>query len=319
MPVRFTAPSLGEDTTPQLKAHQWQIDFTYRNLPGGPFYVGTHANQSAAPFGQPLRLNINSLDVSVDYGVTDQFTVTLTMPFSGGTESRFYADDQRHEVGAAGLGDISFVGTMWLWNPTKHPNSNVSVGVGVKTPSGNNSVNDNFWLADGSVIRAPVDQAIELGDGGWGVIFQAQAYKKLFNRATGYGFGSYLLSPKDMTNIMSPYPGVTLSVPDVYSARGGMAYDLSPKRGISGSLGVRIDGIPIHDLIGGSDGYRRPGYSFYIDPGISYVHGRNTITLNVPVRVHQNFKKSIVDIQTDRLGGGDLTKFLILAEYSVRF
>src|SRR2546428_2548519 len=34
----------------------------------------------------------------------------------------------------------------------------------------------------------------------------------------------------------------------------------SPERGVSLSLGGRIDGIPYHDLIGKSDGFRRPGY-----------------------------------------------------------
>jgi hypothetical protein len=309
MPIRFNSSSLGEGSVPQLKAHQWQIDFTYRY----------QTKPSAAPFGQPVHIHINSMEVSVDYGVTDRFNLTLDVPFQYGTQSRYYADLNRHEVSAGGLGDIGFSGTMWLLSPKKHPNSNISLSLGVKTPSGNNDVTDNFWNANRSVTRAPVDQSIQLGDGGWGVMFQAQGYKTLFKRTTGYAYGLYLLSPTDTTNVPSPVNGVNLSVPDVYSARAGMAYALWPEHGLSVSLGARIDGIPIRDLVGGYDGFRRPGYNLYIDPGVSFVHGRHIFALNIPASVYQNFKKSIVDVDLKRVGGGDLATYLILAQYSYRF
>jgi hypothetical protein len=319
MPVRFNSPSLGEGSRPQLKAHQWQIDLSYRYLPADQWYVGSDVQESSAPFGKPLFLNINSLNISVDYGVTDRFSVTFALPFSHGTHSRFYADKKRHEVSAAGLGDMSFGGTVWLWNPAKHLNSNISLGLGVKTASGDNAVTDNFFLGNGSAIQFPVDQAIQLGDGGWGIIFQTQAYRKLFERASGYVYAWYLMTPKEKTNVPSPIGGVPLSVPDVYSTRLGMAYALWPARGLSASIGIRIDGIPIRDLAGGNDGFRRPGYSLYLDPGVSFVHGRSTFTMNIPVLVHQDFKRSIVDVQLNKAGGGDLARYLMLAEYSVRF
>jgi hypothetical protein len=319
MPIRFNSSSLGEGSVPQLKAHQWQIDFTYRYLPGGPWYVGTQATPSAAPHGQPVHLHINSFELSVDYGVTDRFNVTLDVPFQYATQSYVYPDLHYHEVSAGGLGDIGFYGTYWLLNPKKHLTSNVSVSLGVKTPSGNNEVMGNFWNANGSVTRAPVDQSIQLGDGGWGVTFQAQGYKQLFHRTTGYANGLYLLSPKDATNVPSPVSGAVLSVPDVYSARAGMAYAISPEHGLSASLGVRIDGIPVDDIAGKSDGFRRPGYNLYIDPGVSYVHGRNIFAVNLPASVYQDFKHSNLDVKIHRVGGGDLATYLVLAQYSYRF
>src|SRR5437868_2334711 len=248
MPVRFNSPGLVGNSGPPLKKHQWQIDVAYRRLHADTWYVGTDAKESAAPFGQPLFININSVDVSVDYGVTDRLSLTLTLPFSFGTHSRFYADGKRHEVSAGGLGDVNVVGSLWLWNPTRHPDGNLALGLGFKTPSGDNAVADDFFLADGSVVRAPVDQSIQLGDGGWGVIMQAQGFRKILRRGVGYFNGSYLLSAKDTTSVPSPISGVPLSVPDVYSLRVGMAYALPLEKGISVSLGPRIDGIPIRDL-----------------------------------------------------------------------
>lgn len=319
MPIRFNSSSLGEGSVPQLKAHQWQIDSAYRLLPGGPWYVGTHPDPSAAPFGQPVHLHINSMQVNVDYGVTNRFSVSLELPFQYATQSYVYADMNRHEVSAGGLGDIGFIGTVWLLSPEKHLSSNISLSLGVKTPSGNNAATDNFWNANGTVTKHPVDTSIQLGDGGWGVTFQVQGYKQLFRRATGYVDGLYLLSPKDTTNVPSPIKGVNLSVPDDYSGRAGMVYALSPKHGLSVSLGALVEGTPIRDIVGGSDGFRRPGYNLYVDPGVTYISGRSIFSLNIPVSAHQDFERSLADKQVHRVGGGDLASYLILFQYSVRF
>ncbi|SPF56092.1 conserved exported hypothetical protein [Candidatus Sulfopaludibacter sp. SbA4] len=318
MPVRFLSPSLGGSGGP-LKAHGWEVGVAFRHLGADQWFVGTDVRESAAPFGQPLFLNIDSLDVNVSYGVSDRISVTLTVPFSRGTHSRFYADGVRHKVSAAGLGDVSLVGNVWLRNPAKHPNGNVALGVGLKTPSGNNAVVDDFFQANGSAIQSPVDQSIQLGDGGLGIVLQAQAFQKLFNRASAYFYGWYLMTPREQTAVPSPSAGVPLSVPDVYSLRSGVTYALRPKQGISASLGTRIDGIPVRDIVGGSNGFRRPGYSLYLDPGLGIVRGRGTWTVNVPLRVHQNFKRSLVDVEMGASGGGDLANYLIIVGYSRRF
>ena len=80
-----------------------------------------------------------------------------------------------------------------------------------------------------------------------------------------------------------------------------------------------LDGIPIRDFVGGSGGFRRPGYTLYLNPGIVVSAGRSTWSINVPVRVHQNFERSLADVAPGSAGGGDLTKYLLLVEYSVRF
>jgi hypothetical protein len=291
----------------------------YRRLHADQWFAGASLRESASPFGQPLFIDINSLDASVNYGVTDRVSLTLTLPFSHGTHSRYYADGNRHQVRAGGLGDVSLVGNVWLRDPANHPDANLALGLGVKTPSGNNDVIDNLFLASGAVTQIPVDQSIQLGDGGWGVILQAQAFRKIVSNASGYLYGSYLLSPREKTGVPSPIPRVRWSVPDVYSIRPGLAYALRPAQGLSLSLGSRIDGIPVRDIIGGSDGFRRPGYSLYLDPGVAISRQGRTFTLNVPVRLHQNFKRSLVDVQNGRPGGGDLARYLILVGYSLRF
>jgi hypothetical protein len=224
-------------------------------------------------------------------------------------------------VNAFGLGDLNLVGSVWLLDPDTQQNGNVSVGLGIKAPTGDNKVTDDFFNADGSVVQRPVDQSIQLGDGGWGILLQAQAYRRVFARGNAYLFGSYLLSPRKITDVPAPgLPGVTLSVPDVYTARGGLAYLLLPAPGVSVSFGGRLDGIPLRDLIGGGDdGFRRPGFSLYLDPGIAVQRGRDEFALSLPIRIHQDFRQSLIDREKHSRGGGDLADYLLFAGYTHRF
>ena len=62
MPVRFISPGSGGYGGP-LRAHGWEVALAYRHLGADQWFVGTDVREAAAPFGQPLFLNINSLDV----------------------------------------------------------------------------------------------------------------------------------------------------------------------------------------------------------------------------------------------------------------
>ncbi len=320
MPVRFTSPSLGGQRETFFGAGEWQVGVAYRRLYADQWFVGTEVDESAAPFGRPLYLDINTLDLSLVYGVTNRASLTLTLPFSYGTHSRFYADQQRHRVEAFGLGDLSLVGNYWLLEPSTHVGGNLSLGLGIKAPTGNNEYEDEFFNADGTVTRRVVDHAIQLGDGGWGFLVQLQAYHRLLPRLNGYVFGSYLLSPREKTDVPAPLSGATLSVPDVYTARAGVAYAGWPLQDLSLNLGGRIDGIPLRDVIGGGDdGFRRPGYTLFLDPGLALRRGRSEFTFSLPIRLHQDFRQSLIDRERNFRGGGDLADYLLFAGYAWRF
>jgi len=323
MPVRFTTPSLGGQSRTDVERHHWQVAVAYRRLTADEWYVGTKVDETKAPFGQPLYLNISWLDISVSYGLTSRLGLTVTLPFSHGTHSRWYADSVRHKVSAGGLGDVSLIGTYWLGNPAavEHDNANMAVGLGVKAPTGNNGVEDDFFTTTGTT-RYKVDQAIQLGDGGWGVILQSQGFARVKGGLVGYASGSYLVSPRVKTTVQFANArglgtGIHLSVPDVYTARAGASYLLSTSRGLTVALGSRIDGIPNRDVIGGGDdGFRRPGYTLYLDPGVSVGVGRGSLTLNVPLKLASDFK---TDLTPTHPKGGDLAEYLVFAGYVYRF
>ena len=232
----------GEAQSADLRAHEWQVAVDYRYIHADQFFFGTR--QTTPPtqfFGQPLIINIHTANLNVTYAATDRFGVRLTVPISYGTQSRFYADTARHIARAGGIGDVGLVGTVWLLNPRTHTKGNLAIGAGIKFPTGNYKFAAAYFDSTGNSVQFPVDQSIELGDGGWGVILQGQAFRQVTPRAFVYFTGSYLVSPRNQTDVVrapiAPGSAVHVSVPDVYTGRLGLSYGLVPARGLSVSLG----------------------------------------------------------------------------------
>jgi hypothetical protein len=323
MPIRFTSPSLGGHRQVVLGQGEWEAGLSYRRLTADDWFVGSEITPSASPGGQPNLFNINTLDFSLAYAVTSRLSLRLTVPFTTGTNSAIHGDGLRHERSATGVGDINLVGNYWLRDPVVHQAGNVGFGLGLKAPTGSNHKEDEFGLPSG-VIQFPVHPGVQPGGGGWGILVEAQAYQRLAGALSGYLFGAYQMSPQAVTDVpFSPTaPGSLLSVNDVYHARAGLAYALWPQAGVSVSLGGRIDGIPVRDLIGGDEGFRAPGSIIFLDPGLSIARGKGTFTASVPVRLRGTFKQNL----NDQAGGpppsgdrGDLASYLIFLGYAHRF
>lgn len=317
MPVRFTSPSLGGRSDPSLTANQWQVGVAYRRLTADQWLVGKEVREDLAPFGKPLYLDINSLDLTFTYGITDRLRLSFNLPFQHGTHERVYADQRRHLVSATGLGDVNLIGTYWLRDPKEQPGANLAIGIGLKAPTGNHRARDDWFLADGTSTQWFVDQGIQRSDGGWGAILQMQATARLLPRIYGYVSGSYLVNPRKLQDVTFGGPGsaLRLAVPDLYMARAGFGIALVPALGISASLGGRFDGTPMNDLIGGAEaGFRRPAVMAYLDPAISLDRGRSTFTAGLPVRFYYNFRPGPVGPP-----GGDLSKHLLFLSYTYRF
>jgi hypothetical protein len=240
----------------------------------------------------------------------------------------------RFETKSVGLGDARFTANYWILDPLKHPKANVMLGLGIKLPTGNSNVKDvvHRRKADGSdyTLEKPVDQSIQLGDGAIGYNFEVQGYKVLSTKSLLYYNGFYLLSPQNVneteqfasdrkiTDLMIRYH----SVADQFAVRVGVAYDLIPSKGFQVMLGTRIEGIPSYDLVGGSDGFRRPGYIISIEPGVSYSKSKNMFSLTMPLALVRNRIKSAYDIKDPtslRHGDAAFADYFISATVSHRF
>ncbi len=273
----------------------------------------------------------NFIDLGIGYGITNRLSVTVNIPFSFHDRSSLYEhygnsldanpDQKRFHTSSAGLGDIRITANYWFRDVMISP-TNFALGLGVKMPTGNPHVTGEFHKLDEEgndyTITQPVDQSIQLGDGGWGIILEGQAYHSIFDgKAALYFSGQYLFNPKNHNDELRRLGGNPdnhwsyFSAPDQFGARMGVNYFLP--RGFSLGLGGLIEGVPAKDLIGKSEGYRRPGHAISVEPVIGYNSPRWNANLSVPVAVYRNRIKSVRDLETG--GHGDAA----FADYLVNF
>lgn len=191
---------------------------------------------------------------------------------------------------ASGVGDLSVGIRGWLIDPSAYPKFNLLIGVGGKFPSGAPSVVDTrrtFNPATGKIDDsiATVDQSIQPGDGGDGILFQLAGYWSFTATASLYLDGTYLSNPQDTNGVRTyrtrPSEAV-MSIADQYLLRIGAAWSPSFLPGWGVSLGGRMEGVPVRDVIDASDGFRRPGVSISLDPGVNYVWGSPACRLTFP-------------------------------------
>jgi hypothetical protein len=188
---------------------------------------------------------------------------------------------QRFSTQSSGFGDLRASAYYWLLNPEKAHRWNLSVGVGVKAPTGDYEVKDIFVKSTGPSLRY-VDSSIQPGDGGWGYTVELQGFVQLVGNLSAYGNGFYLFNPEGRVETTG------FSIPDGYMVRGGVDYRVEAVKGLFLSLGMRNEGVIAHDLFGNSRGSRRPGFAVAVEPGVTFGRGRYSGTLTVPIAVHRN-------------------------------
>jgi hypothetical protein len=365
------APSLGVGnacsvTTEEavyLKPNQWAVSLSYRYLNSFRDFHGSDEVPLSSPLYYPgpnslllyANTHVNTWVIGITYAVTTRLNLTLEIPIQYGTRASYYEHDglHLHTMRAAGLGDLRLIANFWLLNPEMPPDENISsetgkqvegyssppkyrdrnisLGIGVKAPTGNDAATDFSFRPTGPILR-PVDPAIQLGDGGWGVLFDTQGFTKIVGNSFGYLQASYLMNPRELNGTETPFGddpaqtgGLTGykfdTVPDQYLARAGLGYVIWPKAGLSVSLGARLEGVPVRDLVGGSDGYRIPGYAVSIEPGLSLSKRRFSASVTVPVPLERHASTSVTDARTGSPLGGyaAFADYLVTASFSVSF
>ena len=91
------------------------------------------------------------------------------------------------------------------------------------------------------------------------------------------------------------------------------------------SAAGRVEGVPVRDLIGSSDGFRRPGFIVSIEPGIEIMKGRYTFDFSLPYSLYRNRQRSVADELASAASGTDVhgdaafADYVITASFSVRF
>ncbi|WP_044238786.1 transporter [Flexithrix dorotheae] len=269
------------------------------------------------------------LDLFLNYGISDRFYGNLVVPFVYHNRSSMYEHGgnpprglgERHETSSHGLSDIRLGVGYWLFNPKKVINYNYAIGLGVKLPTGKYDYTDLFYNQGPERNEdriAVVDQSIQPGDGGTGITLDMQGYHVLSHSLTMSVNLFYLMNFQETNGILTRNGRSEFSCPDQYALRLGTFYN-TKMEGLSAYLGGRLEGIPSSDLVGGSAGYRRPGYVLSVEPGITYAKQKFTVNLSVPLAVSRNRTQSYQDKELTESTGVYVHGDAAFADYLINF
>ncbi len=304
-----------------------QIGVNYRYFKSFRHFRGTEEEPDRLSNNTEVINHSHAWDFFATYGITERLYSSITIPTVINTRSSLYEHgrDERNVTFSRGLADIRFGVGYWLFDVEKSPNGNLALGLGVKLPTGSYNASDIFYNVgpNGEPQTRPVDQSIQPGDGGFGITLDFQVYQKFATDFFGYASGFYLINPRETNGTrtfretLSPIleNESIMAVPDQYSLRGGLSYTLSPT--ISTSLGARFDCVPVKDLLGGNEGFRRPGNVLSVEPGLSFMRSNFTINLNVPFAVRRERPQSITDLQTEELTGNPRNGDAAFSDYVI--
>jgi hypothetical protein len=308
--IRSTGTVCTKPHTESMKG--WMLNSTYRYFRSFRHFVGTEEQKERMEEHTEVINWQHTLNLNLVRTVNNRWSFAIDVPILANRRSSLYehggnsaGEKGRHETKSFGIGDIRLVAYRWLFDPAKSMKCNIQLGLGLKLPTGDYRYQDFFIKNDSTKILGPVDQSIQLGDGGTGISFETNVIGQITRNFSAYANFYYLVNPREQNGVSTArggtvsqtailYGSSTMSVPDQYMLRAGVNYSLD---NFTASLGLREECIPSRDLIGGNGGFRRPGYVKSIEPGVHYSLKKISGFLTVPVA----FKRDRTQSNADRL------------------
>ena len=296
-----------KDSTP------WTLSINDRFYRSYKHFVGAVEQKQRVDQGTQVINHANTTDLNLSRRLEKGWSVAIDIPVIENTRSSLYehGGKSRHSTSSYGLGDIRLAVYKWIIDPARSAKANIQVGLGMKLPTGDYKYQDRFYVNDSTSIVGPVDQSIQLGDGGLGFTVEINSYYNVTKGLSLYGNFYYLLNPREQNGTSTARGGVPstaamrngsdiMSVPDQYMIRAGLNYSVKQ---FTFSGGIRDERLPAKDLIGGSNGFRRPGYVLAVEPGVTCRFKKIEVYAYVPFAVKRDRLQSVPDkIRTSQTG-----------------
>jgi hypothetical protein len=321
---------------------KWMLDVNNRVFKAYTFLEGktkiTPANLDSGATLHEFTMNFELTRI-----LNNGWSISLDMPVSANSTygALEHASRGVHSTNAFGLGDMRFTVYKWLLGKENSDRGNIQVGLGIKFPTGNYHVEDYFYTSTTDPTYkqlAPVNVAIQLGDGGTGITTQINAFYIFNKNVSVYGNFFYLINPKDQNavaawppnlvppSVFSVFQQATYdvnSVPDSYTFRAGANF-------LAGNFvltaGLRDEGVPAHDLVGKDDGLRRAGHISSFEPGIQYKFKRSLLYGFVTIPVDRTTIITVPDERMAAITGqpvtpspGHFANYIVYVGYSFTF
>ncbi len=317
---------------------KWMLDFTNRYFEASSFFMGKKNITPSNP-DDAINLYEYTLNMELSRILKNDWSLSFDLPVSSNAiaSKLEHASGYHHSTHAFGIGDIRFTVYKWLFSTEKSNKGNIQLGLGLKFPTGNYHSEDYFYpnpANPSEKVLAPVNVAIQLGDGGTGITTELNSFY-IFNRTISvYGNFFYMISPVDVNGVSNQLPGYppdslaavvgsnVNSVPDTYTMRAGANFTFD---NLVATAGIRYEGAVANDLIGKNDGLRRVGHIFSIEPGVQYKFKTSYIYSFVTIPVARATIQTEPDKEITKITGqytvtpGHFADYVVFIGYAFTF
>jgi len=306
-----------------LESGDWEMTIGYRHQFSYKHFVGDVEQSYRVQQGTQVMNKINLQNINLTDQVNSRISLTLTVPLLFASRR---SNNSYYTTHSAGLGDTALVAQTWLWNPRRARRGNISAGFGVQAPSGKDNVQNNVLTTASATTPTVItdDYSIQPGSGGWGMIFQWQAFRDLGHNTIVYTNGNYLATQggtngvlRSATALNQPLTAYN-AIQDQYLVQAGVSHPIPMIKGLTVTFGPRMEGVPASNLIGNDLGFRRPGFAISAEPGFIYSRGRNMIQASVGKAVYRNRTRSVPDKILGTHGDAAFADYVWLLSYSYR-
>ena len=296
------------------------ISVGYRFQPSSRHFIGDVEQSQREEGHNQIQNTYHLFDVNLSRDIGTRWNANVSIPFMKVHRNQLYPPRGIQEMTA--IGDMTIGVRRWMFRPPTEFGGNIGIGINLKLPTGNYNQGGPAIGRDGNPVIATFDQSIMTGDGGTGFSLDVQGYQPIPFSSMLYFSGSYLFNPRD-TNGVSTFrtrPGEEeMSVSDQYLFRAGVSRGVPKVPWLTATFGGRVEGVPVSDLLGDSNGFRRPGFAVSIDPGLMVSTKGYVFSINSPWAVYRNRLRSLTDIQNNFHGDAAFADFAIVVGFSKRF
>ncbi len=326
------SPEVGGLPTGQggvLEPGHYQISIGERHQFSYQHYVGDVYQEYREQQHTEVENRINLVTANLTYQITPRVSVEIDAPWLFASRK---SANSPIKYQATGVGDTIIGVNSWLRNPQHSARNNISGGLGILIPTGNddvqNNVNTNTTGTGPAVeVTTPVDYSIQPGNGGWGLVMQWMGYQRINSAIVFYFDGDYIATQGGTNGVQR---SATLSttqplnnydaISDQYLLEAGVEFPVPHVKGLGATFGPRDEGVPAHNLFPVSnDGFRRPGYAVTLGPGAEYTHGHDILTAGVYKAVRRDRTVSYPDSVYGAHGDAAFAQYVWLASLTHRF
>ncbi|MFN2440041.1 MAG: hypothetical protein ABR503_12635, partial [Chitinophagaceae bacterium] len=253
------------DATNHDALSNWMVSVNSRYFKSYKHFVGREEQHERVDVGTEVINHFASTELGISRNLNNRWSFAFYVPVINNLRSSMYEHygnssknpNARRTTKSFGIGDVRAAAYYWLLNPSKSSKLNVQLGLGIKLPTGDYRYQEYFYKNDSVKIPGPVDQSIQLGDGGTGITLEANSYYTFSKKLIAYVNAFYLSNPREQNGVSTTrgsapsataiaYGSDVMSVPDQYMVRAGANYVLNK---FSFSGGMRMECVPAEDLI----------------------------------------------------------------------